>query len=110
MAAHAIKAGEGDVFLSVGVECVSRYVNGTSDQPSAENPRLRPNNPEGYPDVYIAMGETAENVAEREGITREEMDRFAVKSQSAAVEARDDGFFEREIVPVSLPDGARLCA
>ncbi len=105
MAAHAIKAGEGDVFLSVGVECVSRYVNGTSDQVSAENPRLRPENPEGYPDVYIAMGETAENVAEREGITRAEMDRYAVKSQSAAVAARDDGFFEREIVPVSLPDG-----
>jgi acetyl-CoA C-acetyltransferase len=105
MAAHAIRAGEGDVFLSVGVECVSRYVNGTSDQPSAENRRLRSNNPEGYPDVYIAMGETAENVAEREGITREEMDRYAVKSQSAAVEAREDGFFEREIVPVSLPDG-----
>jgi acetyl-CoA C-acetyltransferase len=105
MAAHAIKAGEGDVFLSVGVECVSRYVNGTSDQPSAQNPRLEPNNSEGYPEVYIAMGETAENVAEREGITREEMDRYAVKSQSAAVAAREDGFFDREIVPVELADG-----
>jgi acetyl-CoA C-acetyltransferase len=105
MAAHAIKAGEGDVFVSMGVECVSRYVNGMADQEAAENPRLQPGNKEHYPDVYIAMGETAENVAEREGITREEMDRFAVKSQNAAVKARDEGFFDREIVPVTLPDG-----
>ncbi len=105
MAAHAIRAGEGDVFLSVGVECVSRYGNGTADPPSAQNPRLQPGNPEGYPDVYIAMGQTAENVAEREGISRREMDEFAVKSQNAAVKARDDGFFDREIVPVPLPNG-----
>src|SRR5207302_6068648 len=81
MAAHAIRAGEGDVFLSVGVEAVSRFGNGTSDLPDSRNPRLLPGNAEEYPDVYIAMGETAENVADREGITREEMDRFAVKSQ-----------------------------
>ena len=105
MAYHAIKAGEGDVFLSVGVESVSRFGNGTSDPPDAQNPRLQPGNPEEYPDVYIAMGQTAENVAEREGITREEMDRFAVKSQNAAVKARDDGFFDREIIPIPLPDG-----
>ncbi|MGH7922554.1 MAG: acetyl-CoA C-acyltransferase [Candidatus Dormibacteraceae bacterium] len=105
MATHAIRAGEGDVFLSVGVECVSRFGNGTSDIPTAQNPRLEPDNPEGYPDVYIAMGQTAENVAQREGITREEMDRYAVKSQAAAVAARDDGFFDREIVPVPLGDG-----
>ncbi len=105
MAAHAIRAGEGDVFLSVGVECVSRYGNGSADPPSAQNPRLQPGNPEGYPDVYIAMGQTAENVAEREGISRREMDEFAVKSQNAAVKARDDGFFDREIVPVPLPNG-----
>jgi len=105
MAAHAIRAGEGDVFLSVGVECVSRYGNGTADPPSAQNPRLQPGNPEGYPDMYIAMGQTAENVAEREGISRREMDEFAVKSQNAAVKARDDGFFDREIVPVPLPNG-----
>jgi acetyl-CoA C-acetyltransferase len=105
MAYHAIKAGEGDVFLSVGVECVSRFGNGTSDLPDAQNPRLRPGNPEEYPDVYIAMGETAENVADREGITREEMDRFAVKSQAAAVEARENGFFDREIIPIPLPNG-----
>jgi acetyl-CoA C-acetyltransferase len=105
MAYHAIKAGEGDAFLSVGVECVSRYGNGSSDIPTARNPRLLPGNAEEYPDIYIAMGETAENVADRENVTREEMDRFAVKSQSAAVAARENGFFEREIVPVPLPGG-----
>ncbi|MBO0743979.1 MAG: acetyl-CoA C-acyltransferase [Candidatus Dormibacteraeota bacterium] len=105
MATHAIRAGEGDTFLSVGVECVSRFGNGTSDIPTNQNPRLKPDNPEGYPDVYIQMGQTAENVAEREGITREEMDRYAVKSQTAAVQARDDGFFDREIIPVPLGDG-----
>ena len=105
MAYHAIKAGEGDVFLSVGVECVSRFGNGSSDIPTAQNPRLKPGNPEEFPDVYIAMGQTAENVADRENITREEMDRFAVKSQTAAVEARENGFFDREIVPVPLPNG-----
>ncbi|MBO0690538.1 MAG: acetyl-CoA C-acetyltransferase [Candidatus Dormibacteraeota bacterium] len=102
MAYHAIKAGEGDVFLSLGVECVSRYGNGSSDPPTAQNPRMLPDNAEGYPDVYIAMGQTAENVAEREGISREEMDRYAVKSQSAAVAARDGGFFDHEIVAVPL--------
>ncbi|HKF77745.1 MAG TPA: acetyl-CoA C-acetyltransferase [Candidatus Dormibacteraeota bacterium] len=105
MAFHAIRAGEGDIFLSVGVECVSRYGNGSSDVPTTRNPRLQPGNAEELPDVYIRMGDTAENVADREGVTREEMDRYAVKSQTAAVKARDDGFFDREIVPVPLPSG-----
>ncbi|MBV9583201.1 MAG: acetyl-CoA C-acyltransferase [Chloroflexi bacterium] len=105
MATHAIKAGEGDVFLSVGVECVSRFVNGTSDPGSARNPRLEPGNAEGFPDIYISMGLTAENVAEREGISRQEMDQYAVKSQTAAVAAQESGFFDREIVPVPLPNG-----
>ena len=105
MAYHAIRAGEGDVFLSVGVECVSRFGHGSSDVPDARNPRLLRGNAEEYPDIYISMGETAENVADREGITREEMDRYAVKSQTAAVKARDDGFFDREIIPVPLPNG-----
>jgi len=105
MAAHAIRAGEGDVFLSVGVECVSRFGNGHSDPRTARNPRLEPGNAEGYPDIYISMGLTAENVAEREGISREQMDRFAVKSQNAAVAAQEAGFFDREIVPVPLPNG-----
>jgi acetyl-CoA C-acetyltransferase len=105
MAAHAIRAGEGDVFISAGVECVSRYGSGYPDPPDSFNPRLVPGNSEEYPDIYIAMGNTAEYVAEREKISREEMDRYAVKSQNAAVKARDDGFFDREIIPVPLPNG-----
>src|SRR5436305_3106976 len=105
IAAHAIEADEGDVFLSVGVECVSRYGSGYPDAPETKNARLEPGNAEEYPDIYIAMGQTAENVARREKITREEQDRFAVKSQSAAVKAREDGFFDREIIPFLLPNG-----
>jgi acetyl-CoA C-acetyltransferase len=113
MAAHAIEAGEGDVFLSVGVECVSRYGSGYPDAPDTYNPRLVPGNTDEYPDIYIAMGQTAENVARREKISREEQDRFAVKSQNAAVKARDDGFFDREIIPVQrrgLHEGRRPAA
>ena len=106
MATHAIEAGEGDVFLSVGVECVSRYGSGYPDPPDTYNARLVPGNSEEYPDIYIAMGQTAENVAQREKITREEQDRYAVKSQAAAVKARDGGFFDREIIPVPLPNGS----
>src|SRR3989475_2379629 len=105
IAAHAIEAGEGDVFLSVGVECVSRFGSGYPDAPDTYNLRLVPGNAEEYPDIYIAMGQTAENVARREKISREEQDRYAVKSQNAAVKARDDGFFDREIIPVPLPNG-----
>src|SRR5207237_10886643 len=92
MAAHSIKAGEGDVFVSAGVECVSRYGSGYPDPPDSFNPKLVPGNTEEYPDIYIAMGQTAENVAEREKISREEMDRYAVESQEAAVKAGDNGF------------------
>jgi len=106
MATHAIEAGEGDVFLSVGVECVSRYGSGYPDAPDTYNSRLVPGNSEEYPDIYIAMGQTAENVAQREKISREEQDRYAVKSQAAAVKARDGGFFDREIIPVPLPNGS----
>ncbi len=106
MAAHAIKAGEGDIFVSVGIECVSRYVNGVSDNPQNQNERLKPGNAEGFPDIYIAMGQTAENVARREEISRDEQDRFALRSQQRAVAAQDSGFFEREIIPVPLGDGA----
>ena len=105
IAAHAIEAGEGDVFLSVGVECVSRYGSGYPDAPDTYNRKLAPGSAEEYPDIYIAMGQTAENVARREKISREEQDRYAVKSQAAAVKARDDGFFDREIIPVPLPNG-----
>jgi acetyl-CoA C-acetyltransferase len=102
MAFHAIKAGEGDAYLSVGVESVSRFPNPITD---GRNPRLRPGNSEEYPDLYIAMGQTAENVAELKGINREEMDRYAVKSQTLASAAANNGFFEREIIPAPLPDG-----
>ncbi len=105
MAAHSIEAGEGDVFLSVGVECVSRYGSGYPDAPDTYNQKLVPGNTEEYPDIYIAMGQTAENVARREKISREEQDRYAVKSQGAAVAARDNGFFDREIIAVPLPNG-----
>jgi acetyl-CoA C-acetyltransferase len=105
MAAHAIQAGEGDVFLSVGVECVSRYGSGYPDPPDTYNPRLVPGNAEEYPDIYIAMGQTAENVAVREKIGREEMDKFALQSQQRAVRSQDDGFFAQEIIPVPLPNG-----
>ena len=106
MAAHAIRAGEGHVFVSVGVECVSRYTNGHSDPPEAENPRLGGENAERLPCLYISMGLTAENVAEREGISREEMDEFALLSQQRAVAAQDAGFFDREIIPFPLADGS----
>ena len=120
MAAHAIRAGEGDVFVAAGVETVSRYRHGASDTgthnaafadaeartkaraPAASEPWAPL---EGMPDVYIAMGQTAENVAEYEKVTREEMDEFALLSQTRAVESQSNGFFEREIIPVTLPDG-----
>jgi acetyl-CoA C-acetyltransferase len=120
MAAHAIRAGEGDVFIAAGVETVSRYSHGASDvgphnvdfAAAEERTKLRapavtePWSPQpGLPDVYIAMGQTAENVAEYEKVTREEMDEFALLSQTRAVESQQNGFFEREIIPVTLPDG-----
>jgi acetyl-CoA C-acetyltransferase len=83
-------------------------VNGFADQPDAQNPRLQRGNSEEYPDIYIAMGETAENVADLKHISREEMDRYAVKSQTRAVESRDGGFFDREIIPVPLKNGTTM--
>ena len=106
VAAHAIRCGEGDTFVSVGIECVSRFPRGMADKPENQNPRVAGGNPEGFPDVYIAMGQTAENVARRERISREEQDKFALRSQQRAVAAQDSGFFAREIIPVELPDGA----
>ena len=103
MAFHAIKAGEGEAFLSIGVECVSRYVNGFADQPDAQNPRLTRGNTEEYPDIYIAMGETAENVADLKQITRAEMDRFALSSHRKASEAQEKGLFSGELIQASVP-------
>ncbi|TME17612.1 MAG: acetyl-CoA C-acetyltransferase [Chloroflexi bacterium] len=105
MAVHSIKAGEGDVFVSAGVECVSRYGSGYPDAPDTYNPKLVAGNTEEYPDIYITMGQTAENVRIREKIGREEMDRYALQSQQRAVHSQDDGFFAREIIPVPLPSG-----
>jgi acetyl-CoA C-acetyltransferase len=120
MAAHAIRAGEGDVFISGGVETVSRFMNGMADggPPNEKFSEARSRTkqrsdggqppwspPTGLPDVYIAMGQTAENVREIEGVTRQEMDEFAARSQDLAVAAQENGFFEREITPVPLADG-----
>src|SRR5215472_4104748 len=104
MAFHAIKAGEGDVFLSGGVECVSRYGNGSSD--SWHDPREDGQ----VPDVYIAMGQTAENVAQLRGITRQAQDEFGVRSQNLAEKALANGFWQRDITPLTLPDGAVVSA
>jgi acetyl-CoA C-acetyltransferase len=121
MAAHAIKAGEGDIFVSGGVETVSRFGNGMADT-GPKNEKMKPARNrtkeragegvpvwtplEGeFPDVYIAMGDTAENVAQFAKVSRQEQDEFAALSQQRAVASVDRGFFEREITPVTLPDG-----
>ena len=125
MAFHAIKAGEGDVFISAGVEMVSRFTKGNSDTlPDTKNPLFaeaeartarraeggaepwRDPREEGkLPDIYTAMGQTAENVAQLRGVSRQRQDEFAVRSQNLAEKALDNGFWEREITPVTLPDG-----
>jgi acetyl-CoA C-acetyltransferase len=129
MAFHAIKAGEGDVFISAGVECVSRGANGTSDTwpdtknplfgtaiertvrtAEQENPWHDPRADSELPDVYIAMGQTAENVAALRGISRREQDEFGVRSQNLAEKALADGFWQREITPVTLPSGDVVAA
>ncbi len=127
MAFHAIKAGEGDVFVSAGVESVSRSMRGSSDYIPGEkltNPLFEkalartearagggqepwhdPRADGELPDAYIAMGQTAENVAELRGITREEQDEFAARSQQRAEEADASGFWATDITPVTLDDG-----
>jgi acetyl-CoA C-acetyltransferase len=130
MAFHAIKAGEADVLISAGVECVSRFVKGSSDSwPDTRNAALAdaegrtqrateggagtwhdPRADGNIPDVYMAMGETAENVAGLRGITRAEQDEFGVRSQNLAEKAIANGFWSREITPVTLPDGSTVSA
>ncbi len=129
MAFHAIKAGEGDVFISAGVETVSRFAKGTSDHwPDTQNPLFDeakartektaeggidwhdPREDGQLPDVYIAMGQTAENVARMRGLSRQELDEFGVRSQNLAEKAIDDGFWAREITPVTTPDGTVVSA
>jgi acetyl-CoA C-acetyltransferase len=104
MAFHAIKAGEGDVFVSCGVESVSQ-VSGAPHDPDALHPKLTGRGDGRIADVYIPMGMTAEHVAERYGVARDDMDRFAQRSQERAVAAQQDGFFEREISPYTKEDG-----
>jgi acetyl-CoA C-acetyltransferase len=132
MAFHAIKAGEGDIFISAGVETVSRFAKGTSDHwPDTQNPlfadaKARTSKyAEGgqdwhdpredsdgsvLPDAYIAMGQTAENVARLRGLDRKELDEFAVRSQNLAEKAINDGFWANEITPVTTPDGTVVSA
>ncbi len=124
MAFHAIKAGEGDVFISAGVECVSRFVKGSSDSlPDTQNPKFAearartqkmaeggldwhdPREDGELPDIYIEMGQTAENVARLRGISRKEQDEFGVRSQNLAEKAIENGFWATDITPVTLPDG-----
>jgi acetyl-CoA C-acetyltransferase len=106
MAFHAIKAGEGDAFVCAGVESSTRSPFGVvCDQPDTQNPRLQPGNAEGFPQAYLAMGLTAENVADKYDVSREEMDRFALQSQQRAVRARRECIFAAEIIPVPLASG-----
>lgn len=121
MAFHAIKAGEGDVFISAGVEMVSRFIAGSSDSlPNTENPlfaaakarteqfaagELGPWQPDALIDAYIPMGQTAENVASLKGVTRERMDDFAFRSQARYAAAKQAGFYAREITPITLANG-----
>jgi acetyl-CoA C-acetyltransferase len=125
MAFHAIKAGEGDVYVSAGVETVSQFAKGSSDSlPDTKNPKFGdaeahsaslseggagvwhdPREDSGIPDVYIAMGQTAENVAGKYGITRQEQDEFGVRSQNLAEKALANGFWEQDITPATMPDG-----
>jgi acetyl-CoA C-acetyltransferase len=125
MAMHAIRAGEGDVFVSAGVEMVSRFVKGNSDSlPDTQNPVFAdaearvaktaesgaeswrdPREDGDVPDIYIAMGQTAENLALLKDVSRQEMDEFGVRSQNLTEQAIASGFWEREITPVTLPDG-----
>jgi acetyl-CoA C-acetyltransferase len=102
MAFHAIKSGEGDQYIAAGVEAVSRAGLGAGMMDEAKHPSLNGSNGSAY-DVYIPMGMTAENVAERCRVTREQQDEWAVTSQNRAVEARDSGHFDPEIVPVPVP-------
>jgi acetyl-CoA C-acetyltransferase len=101
MAFHAIKAGEGDQYIAAGIEAVSRAGLGAGMMEEAKHPKLSGQNGSLY-DVYIPMGMTAENVADRCHVTREQQDEWAVISQSRAVEARDSGHFDAEIVPVTV--------
>ncbi|MFP4636157.1 MAG: acetyl-CoA C-acetyltransferase [Nitriliruptoraceae bacterium] len=126
MAMHAIRAGEGEVFVSAGVEMVSRYVKGNSDSlPDTQNPRFAEAvarteqraehgadrwEPAELPDIYIPMGQTAENLALLKDVSRERMDDFAFESQRRYAQADAEGFWANEIAAIELPDGSTLSA
>jgi acetyl-CoA C-acetyltransferase len=102
--ADSIRAGDSDVYIAAGVESVTRAgPNSEATLPDTQNPKLRGEN--GTHNAYISMGETAENVAERYGVTREQQDEYAKRSQDLAVASQESGFFDKEIIPVELPDG-----
>jgi acetyl-CoA C-acetyltransferase len=106
-AANAVNAGQGDTYVAAGVEWVSRYNERTEAAGAADqNERLQGG--DGRPDAYIQMGETAENVAEKYEVSRADMDKYAQRSQELAVQSQENGFFDREIVPVTLPDGTEV--
>jgi acetyl-CoA C-acetyltransferase len=108
MAFHAIRSGEGDTYVSAGSESTSRAYGKAFDSEDL-NPRFTDlDRPDFIDQVYIPMGNTAENVAERHGITRERMDEFAKRSQDLAVESQKNGFFDWEISPIDLPDGRTI--
>ena len=103
-AANAVRAGQGDTYIAAGVEWVSRYNERTEPAGAADqNERLQ--GKDGTPNAYIDMGITAVNVAKRYEVSRADMDKYAQRSQELAVKSQEDGFFDREIVPVKLPDG-----
>jgi len=103
-AANAVQAGQGDAYIAAGVEWVSRYNEAVEGaRPQDQNEKLQGNN--GQPNAYIAMGLTAENVADKWEVSRADMDKYAQRSQELAVASQESGFFDREIVPVTLPDG-----
>src|SRR5919106_6791934 len=106
-AANSVAAGQGDAYIAAGVEWVSRYNERTEAAGAADqNERLQ--GKDGQPNAYIEMGQTAENVADRYEVSRADMDKYAQRSQELAVGSQESGFFDREIVPVELPDGTEV--
>jgi acetyl-CoA C-acetyltransferase len=103
-AANSVETGQGDTYIAAGVEWVSRYNERTEPAGAADqNEKLQGS--DGQPDAYIEMGKTAVNVAEKYEVSRADMDKYAQRSQELAVASQESGFFDREIVPVPLPDG-----
>ena len=107
IAAHAVMAGEGDAYIAAGVEWVSRY-NERTEPAGVDDQNEKLQGKDGTPNAYIEMGLTAVNVAERYEVSRADMDKYAQRSQELAVASQEDGFFDREIVPVALDDGSEV--